>query len=183
MILSKRHLVLYGLLGVGLLVLVGLRVAGYPHKMSYTVDEPLVASSTDAQDVSSPADTASSTAAMAAVAPKPAQTFKLEVVKDEAAQERGLGGRASIPENYGMLFVFPKKSLIGFWMKDMLVPIDIVWLSDDGTVLGIEDSISPSTYPDAVYPPKPVRYVLETRAGEMRRQGWHVGARVPFTLP
>jgi uncharacterized membrane protein (UPF0127 family) len=104
--------------------------------------------------------------------------MQFEIVKTQAAQERGLGGRADVPENYGMLFVFSEAKPVGFWMKDMLVPIDIIWLSDTGTILGIEDSISPNTYPKIVYPPQPVKLVLETRAGEARRRGWAVGTQV-----
>jgi uncharacterized membrane protein (UPF0127 family) len=109
--------------------------------------------------------------------------MQFEVVSTQATQERGLGGRTSIPENYGMLFVFKQSSKVGFWMKDMRVPIDIVWLSDNGTILGIEDSLLPNTYPKAVYPPAPVKLVLETKAGEMRRRGWSVGTKIPLPLP
>lgn len=109
--------------------------------------------------------------------------MKFEVVTTEAAQERGLGGRADIPQNYAMLFVFPSDTRIGFWMKDMLAPIDMIWLSDKGTVLGIEDSVAANSYPKIFYPPQPVKYVLETRAGEARRQGWEVGTKVQLPLP
>ncbi len=111
------------------------------------------------------------------------ETMDFEVVTTETAQEQGLSGRSLVPENYGMLFVFDHKFRVGFWMKDMLVPIDIIWLSDSGTILGVEDSISPDTYPKSVYPPEPVRYVLEVRAGEMRRKGWGIGTRIPLPLP
>ncbi|HVX90703.1 MAG TPA: DUF192 domain-containing protein [Candidatus Paceibacterota bacterium] len=109
--------------------------------------------------------------------------FQYEVVSDPAAQERGLSGRTDVPENYGMLFVFPTDSSYGFWMKDMLVPIDIVWLSDTGTVLKVDAGVATSTYPNVFYPPSPVRYVLETKAGESQRQRWMVGTtlQIPFT--
>lgn len=113
--------------------------------------------------------------------------MQFEVVTTQAAQERGLGGRSDVPENYGMLFVFPQDQKVGFWMKDMLVPIDIIWLSDDGRIRGIEDSLSPNTYPQIFYPSQPVKYVLETRAGEARRRGWKIGTQVtlpaPYALP
>ncbi len=64
--------------------------------------------------------------------------MRFEVVTTQAAQAQGLGGRSDVPENYGMLFVFPTDQRVGFWMKDMQVPIDIIWLSDTGAVLGIE---------------------------------------------
>jgi len=105
-------------------------------------------------------------------------TFMFEIRDTEAERKQGLSGRTDVPSNYGMLFVFPEKTVPGFWMKDMHVSIDMIWLSDDGTILGIEDSVSPSTYPRTFVPPEPVRYVLETRAGEARAQGWTVGATV-----
>jgi hypothetical protein len=109
-------------------------------------------------------------------------SFNFEIAKTEQKQLLGLSGRVVIPHDYGMLFVFPKDDSYGFWMKDMLVPIDIIWLSDTGEVLGVEASLSPSTYPKVFYPPEPIRYVLETRAGEAERMGWAAGKSVPIPL-
>jgi uncharacterized membrane protein (UPF0127 family) len=110
-------------------------------------------------------------------------TFHFEIVNNAFDQAKGLGGRSDVPHDYGMLFVFKTDGRYGFWMKDMLVPIDIIWLSDNGTILGIEDSVAPSTYPTVFYPTQPVRYVLETRAGEARRLGWEVGTSLTLPLP
>ncbi len=107
--------------------------------------------------------------------------FRFELADTEEARERGLSGRAEVPSDYGMLFVFEDADRYGFWMKDMLVPIDIIWLADDGSIIGIEREVSPATYPDVFYPPKSVRYVLETRAGEAARKGWGIGT--PIVLP
>ncbi len=109
-------------------------------------------------------------------------TFTFELADTDQKQIQGLSGRASIPNNYGMLFTFKTDDQYAFWMKDMLVPIDIIWLSDNGTILGVEDSISPDTYPAVFYPPQPVRYVLETRAGESRLLNWTTGTHVPIPL-
>ncbi len=108
------------------------------------------------------------------------QQFSFELADTDAKRVQGLSGRREIPENYGLLFVFPRADNYGFWMKDMYVSIDIAWLSNDGTVLKIDEAVSPDTYPQAFYPPSPVRFVLETKAGEMRRQGWDEGMRVPL---
>lgn len=99
-----------------------------------------------------------------------------------AAQARGLSGRDEIPENYGMLFVFPTADVQGFWMKDMLVSIDIIWLDDAGRIVGIEPEVSPDTYPQIYSAPTPVRYVLEMRAGSAAARGWKVGTKVPIEL-
>lgn len=104
------------------------------------------------------------------------EELQFEIVDTPEARERGLSGRERIPDGYGMLFVFPEKDTYGFWMKDMLVSIDIIWLSDNGTVLGIERSVSPATYPTVFYPPEPVRYVLEVGAGYARERSWEVGS-------
>lgn len=110
------------------------------------------------------------------------EAFTFEVVGSPAARAKGLSGRADVPAGYGMLFVFDVPDRYGFWMKDMLVSIDIIWLSSDGTILGIEEAVSPATYPEPFYPPVPVRLVLETRAGEARAQGWAVGTQIELPL-
>jgi hypothetical protein len=106
------------------------------------------------------------------------QQLQFEIADTPEERERGFSGRADVPGGYGLLFVFDRADRYGFWMKDMLVPIDIIWLQDDGTILGIEEAVSPDTYPTPFYPPEPVRFVLETRAGEARAQGWEVGTRI-----
>jgi uncharacterized membrane protein (UPF0127 family) len=106
-----------------------------------------------------------------------------EIVTTSAAQQRGLGGRAVIPDNYAMLFVFPDNSTPGFWMKDMLAPIDMIWVTSSGTIAAINDSVPVSSYPGVLYPPYPIRYVLETRAGFARAQGWHVGTTITLPSP
>ncbi len=102
--------------------------------------------------------------------------ISFEIATTTTAKELGLSGRAVVPDNYAMVFVFHKDGMYGFWMKDMLVPIDIVWLSDNGTIIGIENSVQPDTYPHIFYPPEPVRYVLETRAGFSAERKWHIGS-------
>lgn len=109
---------------------------------------------------------------------RPASLSTIERVTTETARAQGLSGRTNIPSDYGMLFVFPHAGTYSFWMKDMQVPIDIIWLSDTYEIIGIEDSVAPDTYPVAFTPPTPVRYVLETRAGEARARGWGIGTQL-----
>jgi len=98
-----------------------------------------------------------------------------EAVLTEEKRVKGLSGRESVPINYGMLFVFSEPSLYGFWMKDMLVPIDILWLSDTGVILQIDSQVKPETYPKVFYPSVPVSLVLEMAGGEANRKGFAVG--------
>lgn len=62
------------------------------------------------------------------------RVFELELAADEPKRERGLSYRESIPEDGGMLFVFPDAQTRGFWMYDCYVPIDIVFLDASGRV-------------------------------------------------
>jgi uncharacterized membrane protein (UPF0127 family) len=104
--------------------------------------------------------------------------FTFELADTESKRTQGLSGRTELPAGYGMLFVFERAGRYGFWMKDMHVSIDIIWLTDDGVILDIEENVAPETYPTPFYPPVPVRYVLETREGEATAQGWRAGTRI-----
>ena len=89
----------------------------------------------------------------------------VSVVDTEATRQLGLGGRAGLAPDEGMLFVFPVDGVYGFWMKDMRFSIDIVWFSADKQVIYIARSVSPDTYPQSFGPNSPSRYVLELPAG------------------
>jgi uncharacterized protein len=95
-------------------------------------------------------------------------SLRIEYATTSEARERGLGGRTEIQKDYGMLFVFPKDGLHGFWMKDTLVPLDIFWLDAQGHVVSIAAGVVTSSYPHVFYPTEPARYVLETAAGFAR---------------
>lgn len=107
-------------------------------------------------------------------------SLSIEVAATTEAQERGLGGRTSVSSDYGMLFPFPEDGVYGFWMKDMLVPIDIFWLDDKGQVVSIATRVATSSYPSVFYPAAPARYVLETMAGFADEHGIATGT--PLSL-
>lgn len=102
-------------------------------------------------------------------------SLRLDYATTTATREKGLGGRASLPDDYGMLFVFPKDDRYGFWMKDTIVPLDMFWLDDKGQVVYIAEDVAPSSYPNVFYPTQPARYVLETAAGFARTHGIATG--------
>jgi len=92
-------------------------------------------------------------------------SLNLDYATSTADRERGLGGRTSVPDGYGMLFVFSQDDRYGFWMKDMLVPLDMFWLDSKGHVVSIQENVATSSYPYVFYPTADARYVLETAAG------------------
>lgn len=108
----------------------------------------------------------------------------LEVVKTPEQHARGLSQRETIPKNYGMLFVFPDDGEYAFWMKDMLVPIDMFWLTKSGKVVHVERGVAPDTFPSSFVNDTPARYVLETRSGVAAIHSIEDGSMIRFvSLP
>jgi uncharacterized membrane protein (UPF0127 family) len=100
---------------------------------------------------------------------------------------RGLGGRESLTDDRGMLFVFPEPGLHTFWMKDMLMSIDIIWISAEGQVIDIQAAQPEPGVPDPQlkrYSPNgEAKYVLEVRAGLAAEKGVQVGDEAQIELP
>ena len=92
----------------------------------------------------------------------------------------GLGGRAPILQNEGMLFIFDKSASHPFWMKDMLFAIDIIWLDESKRIVYIEKNVLPDSYPRNFAPNLPTRYVLETNSGFSEKNGVLIGDPVYF---
>lgn len=91
--------------------------------------------------------------------------FSVEVADTSRLLEKGLSGHEPLAPNSGMLFVFKTSDKYGFWMKDMLFSLDIIWISQDFKVVHIEKNLSSETYPKIFYPSAPSLYVLEVSAG------------------
>lgn len=90
----------------------------------------------------------------------------IELADSEAEKIKGLSKRAELKSNEGMLFVYNDYKIRNFWMKDMLFPIDIVWIKDN-KIIGIEKNLQPETGDNLkIYKsPIPVNYVLEINSG------------------
>ncbi|MEK7176049.1 MAG: DUF192 domain-containing protein [Patescibacteria group bacterium] len=98
------------------------------------------------------------------------KTILVEIADTTEKLARGLSGRKSLSPGSGMLFVFSEIGSYGFWMKDMKFPIDIAWLEridNSFRIVGIERNVSPESFPHVFYPPVPIKYVVETNAGEL----------------
>lgn len=109
-------------------------------------------------------------------------TVNAEVSTSWPALESGLMGRSSLPKGAGMLFVYPNVGRHRHWMYGCLIPLDIVWLSDEARILEIVASAPPCTAkPCPSYGRnQPSRYVLEIAAGEAARLGLRIGDHLRF---
>lgn len=101
--------------------------------------------------------------------------LSLEVLSTPLERAKGLSGRENLEEGKGILFVFPKEGKYGFWMKDMKFPIDIIWIDENFRIVGIENSLSPESYPESFYPPENIQYVIEVPAGFSQRHSVIIG--------
>ncbi|MBI1949427.1 MAG: DUF192 domain-containing protein [Deltaproteobacteria bacterium] len=87
--------------------------------------------------------------------------------------------RERLDADAGMLFVFERTKVQSFWMKNTRLPLDMIFIDDDGTIAGIVEDAEPLTTISRRVP-KPSRYVLELMAGSARARGLAVGQRVTF---
>ena len=108
------------------------------------------------------------------------RTLDVEVVNNQESRVRGLGGRQSLPENEGMLFVFDEPEKHCIWMKGMNFPIDIVWVDERKTVKKVMQDVKPETYPDSFCPDQDILYVLEVGAGYSARHDLKEGTQLKF---
>lgn len=110
------------------------------------------------------------------------QVFHVEVAADEAARERGLMQRTSLPADGGMLFEFgPAAVDVAMWMKNTFIPLDMLFIRGDGTIA----CITQRTVPQSLTPiacDQPVRAVLEINGGMSARLGIATGDKVLHAL-
>lgn len=90
-----------------------------------------------------------------------------EVADDNLERTLGLSGRRELGEYNGMLFVFDVEGGYPFWMKDMYIPIDMIFIDSKGFIVDIHDNLQPckSNYCPNIVAAKPFKYVLEVNAG------------------
>jgi uncharacterized membrane protein (UPF0127 family) len=99
-----------------------------------------------------------------------------EVASTEGQRETGLMNRRMLPEDRGMLFVFPEIALHAMWMMNTYVPLSVAFLDRDGVIINIED-MQPQTQ-DTHPAARPARYALEVNQGWFRKRGIKPGDKV-----
>lgn len=102
----------------------------------------------------------------------------IEIADTPEERERGFSNREKPLSGHGILFVFEKPLIPGFWMKEMRFALDIIWIREDETVAGVERGVTPESYPAIFSPEEAVRYVLELRAGDADLFNIDVGTEV-----
>jgi len=101
--------------------------------------------------------------------------LNLEIADSVPERERGLSGRTALPEDSGLFFIFDNEDFHGIWMKEMLFPIDIIWMDSLLSVVHTEENISPDSFPEIFYPEQKALYVLEANAGFIEKHQIKLG--------
>lgn len=100
----------------------------------------------------------------------------VEIADTHEKQSLGLMYRRELPELHGMLFLFPRQEPLSFWMKNTLLPLDIIFIDATRTIVGIAQNTTP--FSEKMLPSgKPAQFVLEVNGGFCQRHGIAVGNR------
>lgn len=112
----------------------------------------------------------------------PKADLTLEVARTESQREHGLMDRHVVSPHTGMLFVFERDENVDFWMKDTLVPLDMIFVAADGTVRRVFSNVRvvAPALPDEQIPREgaQAKYVIELAAGEASADGIAAGVKL-----
>jgi uncharacterized membrane protein (UPF0127 family) len=112
-------------------------------------------------------------------------TIRAEVARTVEGRALGLGGRASLTDDAGMLFLEGEEGQPSFWMQGMEFALDCIWISSDRRVVDLTEQVPPPSETGGepvsdIRPAESALYVLEVNAGVVERAGVHRGDAVTF---
>lgn len=90
--------------------------------------------------------------------------------------------RTQLPDKKGMLFIFPEDDLHGFWMKNTLIPLDLIWIDKENTIVDIQTAQPCQADPCPIFTPSgAARYVLEINANRSEQRGFKIWTTLDIT--
>ena len=107
------------------------------------------------------------------------RTIAVEIADTDSARARGLMQRTEIPDDTGMLFVFPSAQPQAFYMMNTPRPLDIQFYGADSTLVNVAENTTPFSL-DNVYSDGDAQFVVEVEAGVSRRIGLVPGDRITW---
>lgn len=114
----------------------------------------------------------------------PEKCFLVELADNQKDRAIGLSFREKLGKDYGMFFIFEKEGEYLFWMKDTLIPLDIIWMDKNGEIIFIENNVQPCRKEpcQSFGPEENSMYVLEINGGLAEELGLTAGERAQFEL-
>ncbi len=109
-------------------------------------------------------------------------SLEVEIADTASERETGLMYREKLTIDEGMLFVFPEEDDRGFWMKNTLIPLDMIFVDAEGRIINIEETVpEPNTSDEDLKTYRsdaPAKYVIETNSSFTERRNVEEGDRV-----
>ncbi len=106
--------------------------------------------------------------------------FDTELALEPRQQEHGLMFRKEISENKAMLFVFDNQQIINMWMKNTLIPLDMLFIDSKGKVVYIEHDAKPESLDNIDAGGMSVKAVMEIQGGLAKKKNILVGSEIIY---
>lgn len=107
--------------------------------------------------------------------------LQVELASTNAERSQGLMFRETLPDDHGMLFIYPQQRILSFWMRNTSIPLSIAFINADKRIIDIQDM---QPYDETtVQSAAPATYALEVNQGWFAARGIGVGDLCDFTLP
>ncbi len=113
--------------------------------------------------------------------PKGDFTYQVELAVTSEQKTKGLMFRREMPQNQGMLFEFGQPRIVLMWMKNTILPLDMIFMKSDGTIARIAENTTPFSL-DTISSEVKVSFVLELNAGEAARTGMAPGQKMAHEI-
>ena len=123
------------------------------------------------------ADSGGATQALAIAGSGGVHEFQVEIADDPAERGKGLMFRREMANDHGMLFDFQSEQPVGFWMRNTYIPLDMLFVTADGTINSVAEKTTPLSE-RSIRSKVPVRYVLEINGGLSRMLGIKPGDKL-----
>lgn len=96
------------------------------------------------------------------------KSYKVKLAETEKEKEKGLMGVKELPKDEGMLFIYDEPQTVGFWMRNTLIPLDIIFINEDQEVISVYKA---QPQDETVAEEDNVQYVLEVNQGSDIKEG------------
>ncbi len=103
--------------------------------------------------------------------------IQVEIADTPEKRAEGLMFIDSMEENHGMLFVFEEVNEISFWMKNTLIPLDIIFVNENLEIIHIHENATPESE-KLIYSQKPIKYVIEVNGGFTNSRDIKIGHKI-----
>ena len=105
--------------------------------------------------------------------------FNIEIAQSNEERAKGLMFRKNLPQNEGMLFIFPKSRIIKMWMKNTYIPLDIIFISNDKEIVDLKHNMKELSN-SIIISKTTSKYALEINAGLINKLNLKIGDKIYF---